>query len=620
MGRDVPECVAVSPVEPSNISEPPPSAPGRSKRSVGPYQLLRKLGQGGMSSVYLAKMSETSQSECEQGGDVAATPPVALKLLTLSLEDEPEFVERFRREAELTQKLSHPSIVPTLEFGEDPENGLYLTMPYIQGGNLRQLIHNWQQSAALPPDENLRPPIIELAPCLDWLSQTTSALDYAHRLGVIHRDLKPENILLDEKKQALIADFGVARVDAATKLTRTGLMPGTPEYMSPELFGDEAASPASDVYSLALVFYELLTGVAPFRCDNVAKTIQRQAYEAPPLLSDTLKKQQLPELPLGLDPVFSKALEKDPAKRFPTAQGFFLEFQKALTAGQSTPSKLIETGRIEVASVSQVVASPSLDSVTSGSQPRTGESGVNPTMMVNWTQRSEKPKPSWMWWLLPTGLVLLSVWLNWQAIKRPAHEELWRKEATGFGLAPLAGRNQGCLFWEGLEVCYFPSFQEQTGLDQARIASNRLSGWLRQAKLESSNTLRGQLSKDDYVIMGPEELVRISTSSARDLGAKPTQVGTYWLAILKDIVEMRDGSSPKFVKAHERDNPLRANSVAPLAPQLDRWFEQARILKKEGPLVGDSLPRALLGLDADERRRLTQMARYIPVPVPKQKS
>ncbi len=554
-----------------------------------------------MSSVYLA--------ERKAAADQVQEDPIALKLLTLSLEDEPEFVERFRREAALTQKLSHSNIVPTLEYGEDPENGLYLTMPYIQGGHLRQLIHNWQQGHAT---ESPKPPVIELDQCQEWLAQTTSALDYAHRMGVIHRDLKPENILLDDKNNALIADFGVARVNEATKLTRTGLMPGTPEYMSPELFGDATASPASDVYSLALVFFELLTGVAPFRCDNVAKTIQRQAFETPPLLSTVLKDQQLRELPLALDAVFSTALEKDPDKRFSTAQGFFLAFQKAISAptsslSQSLPTKTDSPG---VEARSNDLQSPPLGPA----------SPLNPTMMVNWTHQTEKPKASWMWWLLPLGLVMVSVWLNWQAIKRPAYEDLWRNEATGFGLAPLAGRNQGCLFWEGLEVCYFPSLQDQAGLDQARTASNRLSSWLRQNKLDSSSDLRGEMSKDDYLILGPEELIRVTPKAATDLGAKPSQVGAYWLAILKDIVEMREGNSPKFVKAHERDNPVRQNSVGPLAPQLDLWFEQARILKKDGALVGDALPRALLGLDADERRRLTQMARRIPLPVPKQKS
>lgn len=528
-----------------------------------------------MSSVYLA---------IKQGTDVPQSP-VALKLLTLALEDEPEFVERFKREAAVTQKLQHPNIVPTIDYGEDHEHGLYLTMPYIDGGNLRQMVTKAGNSPPLSLDK-----------AKVWLEQCCAGLDYAHQQGVIHRDLKPENILIDSSGgQVLIADFGVARVDAGTKLTRTGLMPGTPEYMSPELFGETGASPSSDVYSLALVFYELLTGVAPFRCDNVAKTIQKQAYEKPTELSEALRQRNFEILESGprqaLDQVFAKALEKEAGQRYSSAGQFYQSLLAALATAPS-PAEL----------------------------PKDGPSDTDhiPTTMVQWKLEPEKSLSPWLW-LIPTLILLGAFWLNWSTVLGSPVEQMWTDEGVGYSSAPSGGTLHGALVWEGLEVALFRPTRELSGIDQARRSQNLLTTWIREDKVTKPDAFHGELISGEYIISGPDQLVRIDEASASEFGASPTQVGTYWLACLKDITEMRLGNAPHFVQALERERPLRKSKMGPFGPRLENWFDQARILKKDGPLQGDFLPRALLGMTVDSRREICQMAREVPLPIPKRK-
>jgi Tol biopolymer transport system component/predicted Ser/Thr protein kinase len=259
---------------------------------TGRYQVERELGQGGMAIVYLAR-------------DVRHDRPVALKVLR------PELAavlgaERFLKEIKTTANLQHPHILPLHDSGE--MGGLvYYVMPYVEGESLRDLLNREKQ---LPIDETLR-----------IAGEVASALDYAHRHGVVHRDIKPENILLHDGR-ALVADFGIAlaasRTDGATRLTETGLSLGTPAYMAPEqAMGERDLTAKADVYALGCVVYEMLVGQPPFTGPNAQAIIAAVLTDEPRGLA-----VQRHTVPPHVEAAVLRAIEKLPADRFASAQEF----------------------------------------------------------------------------------------------------------------------------------------------------------------------------------------------------------------------------------------------------------------------------------------------------------
>jgi serine/threonine-protein kinase len=265
----------------------------------GRYDIEREIGAGGMATVYLAR-------------DLRHDRMVALKVLR------PELgavlgSERFLSEIKVTAKLQHPHLLPLFDSGE--ANGLlYYVMPFIEGESLRERL---QRERQLPVDE-----------ALDITIAVASALDYAHRQGVIHRDLKPENILLHDG-EPLVADFGIAlaiKVAAGSRVTQSGLAVGTPQYMSPEqAMGDRTIDARSDIYSLATMLYEMLVGDPPHTATSTQAVIAKVLTERP--ASSRLYRDKVPE---AVDDALQTALAKLPADRFASAA----EFGAALTAAR----------------------------------------------------------------------------------------------------------------------------------------------------------------------------------------------------------------------------------------------------------------------------------------------
>jgi serine/threonine-protein kinase len=255
---------------------------------AGRYEVEREIGAGGMATVYLAR-------------DLRHDRRVALKLLR------PELAsvlgpERFLSEIKVTANLQHPHLLPLFDSGE-VEGQLFYVMPYVEGETLR---HRLERERQLPVEEAVRVG-----------AAVASALDYAHRHGVIHRDLKPENILLHEG-EPLVTDFGIAlavSVAGGERVTQTGLSLGTPQYMSPEqATGDRQIDARSDIYSLGAVVYEMLTGEPPHIGATVQAVIARVLTERPHSV-----RVQRPSVPPHLDAAVQKALEKLPADRFASA-------------------------------------------------------------------------------------------------------------------------------------------------------------------------------------------------------------------------------------------------------------------------------------------------------------
>lgn len=252
----------------------------------GPYRLDALLGAGGMGEVYRAY-------------DTAKDRVVALKLLNPALARDPVYRERFRRESQTAARLGEPHIIPIHDWGE-VDGVLFIDMRLVQGGDLRGLLRHARR---LPP-----PRAVAL------LEQIAAALDAAHAQRLIHRDVKPENILVTDRDFAYLVDFGIADSAGDTRLTEVGGAIGSVAYMAPELFDGHPAGPASDVYALACVLCECLTGQVPFPAATVGAAIKAAVTTPPPLVSTLV-----PELSPAWDPVIVRGLSPDPRRRFGSA-------------------------------------------------------------------------------------------------------------------------------------------------------------------------------------------------------------------------------------------------------------------------------------------------------------
>ena len=274
------------------------------------YQVERTIGQGGFAAVYLVR-------------DLTLKRPLAVKVLSPDLLASPTARERFRREAETVAQLSHPHIVP-LHFIGDAQDVFYLAMAFVDGESLADRI---QREGRLSVEEAGR-----------ILREVASALDLAHRRGVIHRDIKPQNVLLErETGRSLVTDFGIARTAESASLTATGMMVGTPIYMSPEQVTGGAVDHRADLYALGVMGYEMLVGRPPF--DGVTPTeilMKRVAERAKPV------EAARPDTPPALAAIVNRCLEQDPEKRFASGA----EIVRALGGATPTsPQPTMETMR-----------------------------------------------------------------------------------------------------------------------------------------------------------------------------------------------------------------------------------------------------------------------------------
>ena len=266
------------------------------------YKVSSRLGAGGMADVFLAEDQQLGRK-------------VALKLLHRRFAADPDFVERFRREAQAAAGLQHPHVVSVYDRGSF-EDTYYIAMEYLPGRSLKQLI---RQEAPLDPIR-----------AIDITVQILKAARFAHRRGVIHRDLKPHNVIIDDADQAKVTDFGIARA-GASDMTETGSIMGTAQYLSPEQAQGHAVSAGSDLYSIAVVLYEMLTGRVPFDGESAVTIALKHVSEAP-----VPPRRLNPAVPNELEQVVLWALNKNPADRPLDADQFItaLEAAKAAILGQ----------------------------------------------------------------------------------------------------------------------------------------------------------------------------------------------------------------------------------------------------------------------------------------------
>jgi serine/threonine-protein kinase len=255
------------------------------------YRLERRLGVGGMSTVQLAF-------------DTRLERYVAVKLLAEHLAADDGFVQRFRREALAAARLVHPNVVQVYDFGTDEgSHRQFIAMEYVEGHSGAELL---REQGRMPADE-----------VVDLCAQACRGLDYAHRNGVVHRDIKPGNLLRNAEGLVKIADFGIAKAADDSDITRVGAVIGTAAYLAPEQARGEPAGPASDLYALGVVAYQLMSGRLPYEAQSLTELALKQQREEPPLL-DQLDRR----IPHGVALAVAQALEMDPARRPQSAEAF----------------------------------------------------------------------------------------------------------------------------------------------------------------------------------------------------------------------------------------------------------------------------------------------------------
>ncbi len=277
---------------------------------LGSYRIINQIGQGGMATVYKAYQASMDRN-------------VAVKVLPGQLAESAEFMQRFQQEARIIARLEHPHILPVFDYGET-DGITYFVMRYLEAGTLKEKM---ETGRPLPLNE------------IDKLfSQLADALSYAHSMGVVHRDLKPANALIDSRGNIFLTDFGIAKIleDASPRLTQTDAIMGTPAYISPEQAQAMKVDQRSDIYSLGIILYEMVTGRVPFIADTPLAVIIKHVSDPLPLPSSV--KTDIPE---SIERVILKALAKNPDDRFATVADFAEAWKKSLEQKASSRQDLL---------------------------------------------------------------------------------------------------------------------------------------------------------------------------------------------------------------------------------------------------------------------------------------
>jgi eukaryotic-like serine/threonine-protein kinase len=368
----------------------------------GRYRILRRLGSGGMATVYLAEDEELGRR-------------VAIKILSERYANDEAFIERFRREAKSAAGLSHPNVVSIYDRGE-AEGTYYIAMEVIEGRSLKEIILT---RGALPVDV-----------AIAFAKQLLEALRYAHRHGIIHRDIKPHNVLVSSEERVKgheprlkVTDFGIAR-HGASQMTEAGSIMGTAQYLSPEQARGAPVTAASDLYSAGVVLYEMLTGKVPFTGDSAIEIAMKHVNELPKPPS-----QLRPEVPPELDKIVLRALAKEPEDRYQTAEGFIEDLERVeaglpLTHETATAATAILAG----AAAGTAATSVLLDGAGQATAPP-----KRPPPRPPEYDYEERPKRRVLPWLLVALLLAGAAFAGWYVYGQ-VQEQLEANEPVGVPL------------------------------------------------------------------------------------------------------------------------------------------------------------------------------------------
>jgi serine/threonine protein kinase len=336
-GANYPPHVSICPQDGTVLSGQRPSAHDLLVGAIlaGKYRIDGMLGRGGMGAVYRAT-------------HVMLNKTVAVKTITPDLVTSTEVAQRFQREARAASNLEHPNIVAVYDLGQSADGALYIAMEYVPGQNLKDVI---RASGPMAPVRIVR-----------LLRQAASGLARAHTAHIVHRDLKPQNLMVsraaDGHEVVKLVDFGIAKSleEGATQLTSAGYSLGTPHYMAPEQAAGQEVDARADLYSLGVILYEMLVGDVPFTATSASAVLVKHLNEPPEPPSHRRPDLQIPP---ALEAVTLKCLEKDPARRFQTAEGFTAALESAVPGWESTPSPTPTLGEgLPPGSTSMATAAP----------------------------------------------------------------------------------------------------------------------------------------------------------------------------------------------------------------------------------------------------------------------
>ncbi len=297
------------------------------------YHVVKKLGEGGMGQVYLAEHVKMGRRS-------------AIKVMNPSMAHDPDAVARFNREASNASRITHPNVCAVYDFGETPDGLIYLAMEFVEGEPLTDLL---ERDGSMP-----------LARATHVFQQVADALQAAHDLGIVHRDLKPDNIMLAKGRDGAdvvkVVDFGIAKAvggdEAGQKVTKTGLVVGTPEFMSPEQLSGDKLDGRSDLYSLALVFFRMLAGKLPFEANTVQETMIKRLTDEPVKLAASR-----PDLafPSGLQEVLDTALARNPMERYQSVAKFAADVAGVVGTGRGGGGQAVPATRADVDARTQLL-------------------------------------------------------------------------------------------------------------------------------------------------------------------------------------------------------------------------------------------------------------------------
>ena len=272
------------------------------------YEIVKSIGEGGMANVYLAK-------------DIILERDVAVKVLRGDLSADDKFIRRFEREAQSVSNLSHKNIVEVYDVGVEDEQH-YIVMEYIEGKTLKQLLKKRES--------------LTLTEVIDIMTQLTDGIAHAHESYIIHRDIKPQNIMIEDNGLIKITDFGIAMALNATQLTQTNSVMGSVHYLPPEQASGKGATIKSDIYSLGILMYELLTGNVPFKGDNAVEIALKHMKDKIPSI-----RKQNPAIPQSVENILLKAAAKNPRNRYDTAREMYEDFVHCLDEEHQNDKKIV---------------------------------------------------------------------------------------------------------------------------------------------------------------------------------------------------------------------------------------------------------------------------------------